>query len=524
MAEISISRKIIRNTQFNTIGRVWEVLVRIFLTPYIISRIGGERYGIWAIVTVVTGYFSIIDLGVGDSFLKYFAEYITKGDSKNTNLVANTGFVFYFIIGVVILAIAMPLIHCLLGFFKIEGTMYGEALFALKLGFLVLVFSSIFGVFSFIPLGLQRMEVSNGISVCLSIPYIIGTILFLEMGFGLRGLMINNAINAVIMVIANLAVAFKLYNKLIFNPIKYFSKQIMAKLIKFGYKMKAIHIARLVNRNLDKLLIGHFMAMGFVTYYHLGATIVDKAQILPYVLVSALLPAFAEIYFRLGKDKLTEGYRRGTKYLAFLVMPFFIFLIIGARSILLLWMGPGFERSVLVLRLLAFGWMIYNLSWISRPVLKTLERHFYQMIADIIIVVLNISLSIIFILLFGFYGVVVGTMISLIIGGAIIIIIFHKLMRISIHEFWKATFSISAAAIFSGLLIYLIDFFLKNFVTMQNRFAALALLLIEGSVFIFTYIMLLRVLRPFDAIDRDIIGKNIVIVKPIIAFLAKARS
>jgi len=368
---------------------------------------------------------------------------------------------------------------------------------------------------------LQRMEISNGVSIGLSIPYIIGTILFLEMGFGLRGLMINNAINAVMIVIANLAASFKLYQKLSFNPIKYFSKQIMIKLIKFGYKMKAIHIARLVNRNLDKLLIGHFMAMGFVTYYHLGSTIVDKAQILPYVLISALLPAFGEIYFKGGKDKLIEGYRRGTKYLSFLVMPFFVFLIISARSILLLWMGPGYEKSVFVLRLLAFGWMVYNLSWITRPVLKTLEKHLCQMVADIIIVVLNISLSIVFILLFGFYGVVIGTVISLIIGGIIIVILFHRIMAISLAEFWKATFKNIISSFFSGLILYGVDSLIQLLILTQSRFAALSVLLIEGTVFSLTYILILRIFKPFDKVDKSIVGSNLMFARPLISFLAK---
>ena len=211
--EYGISHKIIKNTKFNALGRGWEVVIRIFLTPYIISKIGQERYGILAIVAVVTGYFSLLDIGVGDSFLKYFSEYFAKGKEKKVNEVANSGFIFFLIIGILVLAIAFPFMHNLLWFFKIKASMYNEALFALKLGFLIFVFSSIFGVFSFIPLGLQRMEITNGISISLSIPYVIGTILFLEMGFGLRGLMINNAINAVMIVMANFLVSYKIFKK-----------------------------------------------------------------------------------------------------------------------------------------------------------------------------------------------------------------------------------------------------------------------------------------------------------------------
>ena len=68
---ISISQKIIRNTTFNIIGRFWRILVALVLTPYIIRYIGIERYGIWALIGVVTSYFGLIDFGIGTSFIRF---------------------------------------------------------------------------------------------------------------------------------------------------------------------------------------------------------------------------------------------------------------------------------------------------------------------------------------------------------------------------------------------------------------------------------------------------------------------
>ena len=68
MEQLPISQKVIRNTIFNTIGRFWQILIGLVLIPYIVSHIGVERYGIWAIVGVLTGYFGLLDLGAKDSF------------------------------------------------------------------------------------------------------------------------------------------------------------------------------------------------------------------------------------------------------------------------------------------------------------------------------------------------------------------------------------------------------------------------------------------------------------------------
>ncbi|MCK4385432.1 MAG: hypothetical protein KAW52_04130, partial [candidate division Zixibacteria bacterium] len=57
-----VSEKIIKNTLYNTIGKFWGILVVLFLTPYIVNRLGMERYGIWALLTSLVGYIGFLDL------------------------------------------------------------------------------------------------------------------------------------------------------------------------------------------------------------------------------------------------------------------------------------------------------------------------------------------------------------------------------------------------------------------------------------------------------------------------------
>jgi len=90
----TVSEKIIKNTVYNTIGRFWGILVVLFLTPYIVNRLGVERYGIWALLTSLVGYIGFLDLGIGGSYVRYIAEYYTQKDYSKVNFVINTGFLF----------------------------------------------------------------------------------------------------------------------------------------------------------------------------------------------------------------------------------------------------------------------------------------------------------------------------------------------------------------------------------------------------------------------------------------------
>ena len=117
----SISLKIIRNTVFNIAGRSWSVLVSLVLTPYILHRIGMERFGIWALAGSLTGYFSLLDFGVGASFVKYIAEFNARNEHEKVNQLVNSGWILYSILGILIMAAALFLVRPLFVFFKVPS-------------------------------------------------------------------------------------------------------------------------------------------------------------------------------------------------------------------------------------------------------------------------------------------------------------------------------------------------------------------------------------------------------------------
>ena len=82
-SEKSLTQKVITNTAFNMLGKVWGILVALFMTPYIVHHIGVDRYGVWALVSVVTSYFGLLDFGIGSSYVKYIAEFYTGNKVYN---------------------------------------------------------------------------------------------------------------------------------------------------------------------------------------------------------------------------------------------------------------------------------------------------------------------------------------------------------------------------------------------------------------------------------------------------------
>jgi len=499
--ERGLPQKIIRNTIFNIIGRLWAILVVLFLTPYIIGHIGIERYGIWAVVGIVTGYFGLLDFGIGTSFIKYISEFYTRRDYEKINQVINTGFAFYSMFALFFIALAFFIINPLLNFFNIPEKLYNEASFVFLLGFILFCISQAINSFTSIQGGLQRMDITNKVSIAISIPLVIGTIYFLERGYGLPGLMINNAIVLLISSIINIAIAFKLLPELEFNPLL-FNKDMFKKLFGFGYKIQISRIANLIHFHLDKVLLAHFLNIGLVTFYTVAAQLAFKVREVPSLLVSAIFPAASELQARANKDSLYKLYFRSMKYVFLIALPISLLAILLAKPFIALWLGEGYEKSALTLQVLVIGYFLNVMAVPAFFILSGIGKPQYGMRASILAAVLNLILSILLVIKIGYFGVVIGAAISMVVGAVYLISMAYRIINI---PFWKTSLKIFLRPLLACGISATTIYILIN--QIEQRGIGWGSLSIIGILYVMIFSLFILVTNYFDEFDKSIINK-----------------
>ncbi|MCL0097493.1 oligosaccharide flippase family protein [Dehalococcoidia bacterium] len=502
--EQSVSQKIVRNTKFNVLGTFWGILVALFLTPYIIGHIGVERFGIWAIVAVLTGYFGLLDFGIGTSFIKYISEFYAKKDYEKVNQVVNTGVIFYSIFAALIIALAFFIINPLLNVSNVPPELYSEARFVFLLGIIIFAVSNALSSLEAIQGGLQRMDITNKVEIAVSIPMIIGTIFFLERGYGLRGLMINSAIILVITSIINIIIAFKLLPELRFNPFL-FTREMLKKLFDFGYKLQISRFAQLISFQTDKFLITYFLGIGLVTFYQLGSSVTQKLRQIPLLLVSAFVPAASEIEAKGGKGSLNELYLRGSKYLILVSTPLFLFLISNASLIMLAWMGEGYEMAALAIQILGVGYFANLVSGAASSIAVGVAKTEFEMKYGILMAILNLFLSIILIIKIGFIGALIGTTISLTIASLFFMKMFCNHLGSPLNDFIKLFYKPVIACIIPALTILLSNYGFWLASTSSGRLINLGILGLNSVIFGGMYIVFILLTKYLDEYDRKLI-------------------
>ncbi len=453
----SLSHRIIINTLFNAVGRFWGVLVAILLTPYIIRHIGLERYGILALVGATTGYFGLLDFGIGTSYVKFIAEFYARKDYEKINKVIVTGFTFYSGFAVFLTAMSFFAAKPLALLLKTQPNLYSETVAVFTLGIVVFGLANALSPFAALQTGLQRMDIANKVGIVMSVLNAFGTVACLESGFGLVGLMLLNAGIVLLCGCCNILIAYRILPGLSLR-FRHYSGEMFREMFQLGYKLQISAIANLFHFQVDKVILAYLINVEFVGYYNVASQLASKAREFPLMVISAIFPAASELGARTDKAGLEKLYFRSLKYVVLSGLPLSVAVIVFARPFIVLWLGQGYGKAVFTLQVLMLAYFINMLSGPGFTILNGIGIPKYGMLSSGLAAFLNLALSAPLALLIGYNGVVFGTAASMIVASMYFIIQFHKFMTIPLLRTVRQVFlkplmsSLAACAV-----VYLIE-------------------------------------------------------------------
>ena len=117
---------------------IFEVLSTLLLTPLITKSLGVAEFGVYKLVTSVSSYLLLLDLGLGNATIRYMAKYRENDDVQKSRNFLGVCIIYYGIIAAITLILGVVLI---LFFPKIfaEGLTADEIAIATKLMILTIV-------------------------------------------------------------------------------------------------------------------------------------------------------------------------------------------------------------------------------------------------------------------------------------------------------------------------------------------------------------------------------------------------
>ena len=407
-------KKIVRNTIANYIGQFWIMIVSFILFPFIVHHVGLAASGIWLLISSITGYFGLLDLGISSSLIKYVAEYHAKEDTKQVNEVINTTFFLFLGVGV-IAAIGLLVFGelFLTSLFNIPAELIDEAKMIVYIVSISMLLRFPMGVFGGVLWGLQRYDISALIGIIISIPRIVLIVAFLSMGYGIVMLVaIETLINVIGLILSTYYVK-RFLPSVNIKPL-HFKKKMITTLLSFGGAVFIMQVCGIIILQTDQIVIGAFLTMGAITFYAAAFKIYLLVRRIPELVLPSIFPAASELDAKQDKNALQALFIRGSKYTTAAFLSVVIPVIILSKPILTVWMGHDFASMYLVLWILLAG-LFFNINHlVSLQVLQGMGKIRKVMILHVVWAISNLALSIILVQKIGLVGIALGTTLPLI--------------------------------------------------------------------------------------------------------------
>ena len=436
----SLTQRIVHNTLFNFAGRFWALFLGLLLTPFLVAKLGMTGYALWSLVLVITNYLFTWDLGLGNALVRYVAHFYAQRDYKSLNAVMSTCLLLYVALAAVAITLTVALRPVVLSVFRVPVEHWGEVGWVLVTAVVAFALSNVVGVFQGLVTGLQQMHLTNLIIALQATLNALGTVIFLQLGYGLRGLALNEIITMALMTGVSVVVAFRVFPMLRLNPLLA-RWETFKTLLNFGLKVQITGLGALIGLQMNKLLIGYFLNLNLLAAYELGFKIVYSLVSLLRLLNSAVMPAAAELQAQDDRDRLQSLYRQGSKYLVSVVIPLGLIIILHAHSITVAWLGTPPPEVTRVIRFLMFAYGFNLLTAMGTSMARGMGHPEFEMQYALLMIVSNLFLSIVLMPILGLDGLLVATLVAVVLGSLYFIAQWHRFLRQTWQTLWHKLYA-----------------------------------------------------------------------------------
>jgi O-antigen/teichoic acid export membrane protein len=405
-------RQIIKNVTSSWFALGTNILVGLFLSPFILHRLGDSAFGVWVLTFSITGYYGLFDLGIRSSIVRYVSKHLATGSKEDLAKLINTALFGYGCVGVVSLVVTAVMATYVNSLFKIPPQFHSIAHLLIWMVGVSVALGFPLGVVGGFLEGLQRFEVLNLSTVIQTLLRAALIVLSLRHGMGL--LMITFITVALPILASIVRVFIALHLCPVLFGWKYIDRSTFRTIVHYSSTTFMIMVAGRLKFKTDELVIGSMISAAAITYFNIGARIVDYAGGVVNSLAGNFLPVVSASEATGNTGRLRRLFVAGNRLCAFTIFPITASLLILGKSVIEVWVGKKYiVTSYPVLVIMIIPSTIMFAQAVSGRVLFGMSKHRTWGWVTLIEGVSNLGLSIFLVPYYGIIGDALGTAIPL---------------------------------------------------------------------------------------------------------------
>ncbi len=394
-------------------------LVFFVLYRYLYDRIGVEKIGVWSLVLATTSVSRIGELGLSAGVVRFVAQALGRGDRNRAQQVVDTvaltlgGFMAVF------LPALYPLCVLFVGkliphhYVSLAVSILPYALFSLWANIVSSVFSGALD-------GCMRIDLRCIATGASHLAYLL-LVFVLTPRLGLQGVAISQLIQALFLLAVTWWILRRQLGARSMIPHRW-NPQILREMMGYGLSFQAISIMNMLFDPVAKALLSKFGGLPALGFYEIANKLILQGRAIIVEASRVLVPSIASLQV-VDADRARQIFVSSYRLTFYVAVVFYGLLGVGLSAISLIWLGhyePVFVQFALLLNV---GWFVNTLiapAYFSNLGSGSLRTN---LISHVIMGTVGPASGYLLGLLFGGFGVVLGTVIGLISGSLYLCIV-----------------------------------------------------------------------------------------------------
>lgn len=403
-----------RNTLAQSASVVVGYLFSFLLAPIMISRLGLDAFGVWAVTGAFATYAGLLDLGIGRSLARFIAVFDAVDERHRIDEAVGLGLVATLLVGALaatVAALGASFVSDKLGVLDAS-----EMRLVLLASVAIWTVNGIDGVLTAVGIGLRHMVPPNIATTAGA------TINF---AFSIAALALSSSL--VVYALANAAAGFvallpaALAMRYVWRApyVAWPSTALVKEVLLFSTKNQIGWFADLINFQTDKVVIALLVDIRAAAIYEIASRVVLAVRGVAVLTVSAMIPTTAARIVEEGRQVIGGMYRRYTLRTCAIAFPLFTVTSVTAPFLLIAWLKTAPGDAELLVPFLTLAYFVNITTAVGTTMAIGAGHPGVASTNSVLIALMNVALTVALAPPFGLWGVVAGTFLAVTVGSVI---------------------------------------------------------------------------------------------------------
>lgn len=431
-------------------------IIALLYTPYMLRLMGQSEYGLYALVSSVIAYLTILDLGFGNAVIRYTAKFRAEGKIEEQYSMFGMFIVMYSIIGVVSFVLG-------LGLYLNVDVMFGNTMSVLELDrvrvmMLLMVFNLAItfplSIFGSIITAYENFVFPKVVSIVRIILNTVTMVVLLEIGYRAIGMVVVTTLFNIATLLLNFWYCkARLRIKIYF---KYFEWKLLKEVATYSFFIFLNIIMDRIYWSTGQFVLGSLAGAVAVAVYAIAINFQAMYMNFSTAISGVFLPKVTAMATKNKSDIEISNLFIRTGRIQYIVMSFILsgFILFG-KQFIVLWAGADYTDAYFIALLFLIPATIPLVQNLGITILQARNQMKFRSFLYIAIAICSLGLQIPLTRLFGGIGCAIGVSIAIVVGQIIgMNIYYYKKQAIDIPEFWKEILKMSISPFVLSIATY----------------------------------------------------------------------